>query len=72
MKSIIARLEALEAKHAPKIMTVITLIDGMETEVTARQCIEQRLPFVRVCCGFNDRDFDGLIALMRDEAFFWR
>lgn len=47
---------------------VLTVVDGQQVEMTARECVERDLGFIKVTDGHNLNDVDLLLEHMRKVA----
>lgn len=69
MKSIQARLEALEALAVQKpLMVLCRLPSGQLKETTAADCVDRKAEFIRVTRGNRLKDLDTLLKAVFDEA----
>lgn len=69
MKSIQARLEALEALAIDKpLMVLCRLPSGQLKETTAADCVDLKAEFIRVTRGNRLKDLDLLLKAVFDEA----
>lgn len=69
LRSKLKRLEALENRYVPRPLYVIAELNGKETEMTARDCIDRGAVFVKVAHGNNLKDLDRLLAVMKAAAY---
>lgn len=69
MKGILKRLEELEAyyKREP-LLVVARTATGDTLTVTARECLERGLEFVRIAAGNSLKDLDSLLQAMYRTA----
>lgn len=65
---ILKRLERLEERIRPNPLMVLTVVDGQQVEMTARECVERDLGFIKVTDGHNLNDVDLLLEHMRKVA----
>lgn len=69
MKSIKARLEALEALSVHKpLMVLCRLPSGALKELTAAECVDRKAEFMKVTRGNRLEDLDLLLKAVFDEA----
>ena len=69
MKSIQARLEALEALAVQKPLFVLCrLPSGELKELTAADCVDRKAEFIRVTRGNRLEDLDKLLRAVYEEA----
>ena len=69
MKSIKARLEALEALAVQKpLMVLCRLPSGQLKETTAADCVDLKAEFIKVTRGNRLEDLDKLLKVVFDEA----
>lgn len=69
MKGILKRLEELEAHYRQEpLLVVARTATGDTLTVTARECLERELEFIRVAAGSSLKDLDNLLQAMYEVA----
>lgn len=69
MKGVLKRLEELETYYRREPMLVVARTDAGDTlTVTARECLERGLEFIRVAAGNSLKDLDSLLQAMYRSA----
>lgn len=61
MRDIMKRLVKLEERIRPNPLMVLTVVDGQQVEMTAKECVERDLGFIKVTDGHNLNDLDLLL-----------